>query len=308
MKNFFYSLIILAAIGIALYDAKPIQQIISAWLYVPCAKPITYSIGSYDPRFGLTDTELQNDIAEAAQVWNDALGKPLLKYDMNSPLKVNFTYDNRQQATVQRNAIDGQISSGQAEFNMLKVRYDAMSANYESDKVALTSQVNAYNQSLKAYNDQVSSWNARGGAPKNTFAELQTTKANLASEGARLDQSRAAFNAEVATLNSLGQQLNSMAKSLNINIRNYNAVGASVGEQFNEGEYIEDSSGKRINIYEFKNENQLVRVMEHEFGHALGLDHVDNPHAIMYYLNEGTNSALTEADVSALKLVCNINN
>jgi predicted Zn-dependent protease len=40
--------------------------------------------------------------------------------------------------------------------------------------------------------------------------------------------------------------------------------------------------GKAINIYEFDKEEDLKLALVHEFGHAIGLGHVDNPKAIMY--------------------------
>ena len=100
--------------------------------------------------------------------------------------------------------------------------------------------------------------------------------------------------------------LNQMAKSLNLNVQTFNTVNASNGEQFDEGEYVEDASGRHIDIYQFENQDKLLRVMEHEMGHAIGLQHVSDPDAIMYYLNEGSNEKLTQADIDELKKVCGI--
>jgi predicted Zn-dependent protease len=50
-------------------------------------------------------------------------------------------------------------------------------------------------------------------------------------------------------------------------------------------------------------------VLAHEFGHALGLDHVEDPQAIMYYLMDKQNIKdlkLTTDDINALKKGCNI--
>jgi len=70
--------------------------------------------------------------------------------------------------------------------------------------------------------------------------------------------------------------------------------------------YERDADGERINIYQFESKEKLMRVLAHEFGHALGLDHVEDSQAIMYRLNNGVNQKLTEADISALSERCNL--
>ena len=44
----------------------------------------------------------------------------------------------------------------------------------------------------------------------------------------------------------------------------------------------------------------------HEFGHALGLEHLENSKAVMYRLNNGVNEKLTIDDILALKKRCNL--
>ncbi|MES2214229.1 MAG: matrixin family metalloprotease [Patescibacteria group bacterium] len=96
--------------------------------------------------------------------------------------------------------------------------------------------------------------------------------------------------------NSLVDQANQKVSTIN----------ESAGKEFNEGEYIYDEAGQRINIYEFTSRAELVRVLAHELGHALGLDHNSNPDSIMYYLNQSENGALTPEDSADLEALCHL--
>ncbi len=116
------------------------------------------------------------------------------------------------------------------------------------------------------------------------------------------------LNAEAASLNDLAAQIKSQVDALNAKIDAVNAnadtYNAQAGSSFEEGEFVSVYGSSRIDLYEFKNNTQLIRLMAHEFGHSLGLDHNANPDSIMYPENTATTLELSPEDKAALQARC----
>lgn len=282
-----------------------LAQEILDWLQ-PCERPITYSLGNIDSRFGISNTELLADINKASAIWGSAINRQLFKYSRGGDLKINLVYDNRQQATDTLRQLGITINDDKATYDTLKAKYDAFVASYNTQKVQLSALIAQYDAHKTAYENAVNYWNSRGGAPPGEYATLQKERSDLDAEAATINQDEASLNELADTINSTATILNKLVAQLNAQGNTYNTVGASNGTQFQEGEYVSDASGREIDIFQFDNEDALVRVLAHEFGHALGMQHVNNPKAIMYYLNEGINEKVTADDLAELKRVCRI--
>jgi len=272
----------------------------------PCQNPITYSIVNLDTQFGLTEEELLNSIKQAEEIWETAINKNLFEYSDAGDLKINLVYDYRQKATDALEKIGIVLNDDRSTYDSLKAKYNSLIASYKKEKAQIDYLIKAYNASKIALEKDIDYWNNRGGAPKAEYKTLEQRRVDLNNQAMIINQAENSLNELIDIINSTEIVLNKLIATLNLQVNTYNTVVSSTGKEFNEGEYVRDANGTVINIFQFNDENQLIRVLAHELGHALGLEHIDNPKAIMYYLNEGMNQKLTADDLAALKEMCEI--
>ena len=301
-------LFLLFLIALAFYFREPLLRtwsMLNARLN-PCAQPIAYSIGEFDARFGISKETFLKDLQKAESVWEKPVGKELFVYDPDGALKINLIYDDRQAATQKLQKLGIWIHDDQASYDALKVKYDALKKTIAKLKALYQAQSDAYDAKLAAYNKEVAHWNNRGGVTQETAGRFAREKEELDQMRNELNALQGKINVQVDELNALVVVINRLARSLNLVADEYNTIGASRGGEFEEGEYVRSIEGTRINIYQFDDQAKLIRVLMHEMGHALGLEHLENPKAIMYRLNNGVNAVLTVDDVAALKTLCRV--
>ncbi|MFA6215094.1 MAG: matrixin family metalloprotease [Patescibacteria group bacterium] len=291
------------------YFQTPLLQdwkLIADYFTPPCQKPISYRLGAIDQRFNLTEKDLLAAAKQAADIWSEPINRPLFNYSTTGEIKINLIYDYRQEATDKLKKLGIEVKDDKNSYDSLKLKYDASVSQYNNQKAALETLISSYEQKQAAYNARVKSWNDRGGAPAAVYEQLNQEKKSLNDLAAKINSQAAKVNDLVDNLNAEATILNKLITELNLTADKYNGVNSTLGGEFNEGVYQQDESGQAINIYEFDNQQRLIRLLAHELGHALGLEHTDNPSDIMYRLNQGTNEKLTDTDLAALKNACKI--
>ncbi len=296
MRYTFGVITILAAVGIIGFIAND--------LFVgPCERPIAYQIGSIDEEFDISTSTARSHLSAAETVWEQAVDKELFTYDPEAELQVNFVFDMRQRRTNEVNQLESELSEIQSSHEEIIARYEEISGRYDNLLQEYQARRQEYESNLAEYNDRVQTWRERGGAPDDVHEELAERRIEL-------DNTRESLAEERRRLEDLRQDINELASSGNTLAREYNQTANTFTERFGNSREFNQAiyAGEAINVYQFETGEDLRLALAHEFGHALGINHVDGSESIMHYLMEDQpldELALSEADVAALENACN---
>lgn len=318
MKRIF-KILILILLVVAVYQYRiPLREQFSLlqnnfdalFTKAPCTEPIPYSLGTFNTQFNISQKYFLSALLDAEAIWEKPSGLDLFSYtptDSDSQvLKINLIYDYRQQATGKLASLGIIVKNDRASYDMLKAKFTALKVQYATEKSAYDTQVVDFNRKQDAYQVEVNFWNKKGGAPQEDYDRIEKERLALEALSKKLQTTQNHINELVDEINALVVALNRLVATLNLSVENYNTVNVSRGESFEEGVYTSDGSNRQIDIYEFSSRAKLVRVLAHELGHALGLDHIEDPKAIMYKLNQGSSETLTKDDLTALKTKCGV--
>lgn len=270
-----------------------------------CDKIKTYRVGEIDSRFNISESQVQNVMEEVEEVWFEALGKELLTYSKNGQIRIDFIYGEQQKLFEDERSTSIRIKGKDQQFGTQKRKYDQISEDYEEN-------LEQYKTMLAKFNDMVDNHNAKiaGMRDQNITPEQQQkikeNEEKINRFKSRLDQKQR----EVETLrnrtNNQAEELNRLNAQRNELVSEYNSQFGEARE-FNQGRYVREGSNERIYVYQFSDMQSLKAVLAHEAGHALGLNHVDNPSSVMFELMNEHNMReieLSNEDIEALRERC----
>ena len=258
---------------------------------------IRYRIADVDPRFGLTQEQVNKLTEEAIQIWTLGTGKQHFVYDDHARLTVHLVYDERQYQTEQRKKHIAKIEQEQKIWSQKKSQVDQVSQNLEQSKLILDAKKTQLDALINQYNEYIGQLNRLGGANPQLHQQLELQAQFLDQQVQQIQIEIEQYNFNILRLNAQVDELNQLNHVIDTSVKQFKHNFQP--RLFDKGMF----NGKSIYIYEFESIDDLRVTLAHEFGHALGLKHHDTPEALMYPMLENQqleNFRLHPADLALL--------
>lgn len=261
--------------------------LVDTLLHTPCSDIIEYDIGSFDERYRISKDDFLTTIQLAELPWEEVAEKPLFVYTPGADFKINMLWSENQERLYEGEDLEKDLNLTQGSIDGIQQRYEALVKQYDSARRAFTRDESTFQRELVEWN--------RNPGTQQEYISLKKKEADL-------EQELTALNTLGKTVNTLAQQSNAKIDEYNQGVNQYN--GLFDGREFDAG----NTDGRKINVYSFDGTQELYTLLVHEFGHVLGIDHIDDPLSTMHYLlnDENKQGILTDKDKEAFIASCRL--
>lgn len=288
---------------------------------MPCMLPLAWRVARVDPVFGLDSAGAVALVAEAAALWEAAVGRPMFRQDDRDGFPVRFLLresEEGREADLTAAAFRRAEEEYRAAADLLGTRLVELQerlADEEVRRLDHLERVSGFEAEVDGHNREVEGWRDRGGAPEEVAAALQEREAALVAERTRLTGERTALEALRDTLASVEAGLRGdleahreRGEELQERLPSVREQAGFYREAIRAGADGTPVVGREIRVHRPGDRADLVRILAHELGHALGLPHLDVPGALMaaeYNRMEDRGAPVVgAADVARFQALC----
>ncbi|MDQ3288507.1 MAG: matrixin family metalloprotease [Pseudomonadota bacterium] len=262
---------------------RPFGQPRHSFAHVPCGIPIHITMGRVDPRFGFDEATVSRAMKEAAALWQDAAAADMFVWsDHPKAMVVSMQFDERQHNVNQQRSLRGGIDRDRSQLQSRDTALKQWGERIEAARRAHDRLAEAFAQRARAHEADVASWNT--GSPQARTAarrqDIERESAMIQSMGIELQRSQDELNRDIATYNRQAREQQQHADQFRGRVAQYNTLSSP--QPIESGRYSYDRErGRRIEVFRAGDYNDLVWILAHELGHAIGLDHLNRTGAVM---------------------------
>ena len=271
-----------------------------------CQKEITYSLDTFDERFQIKKEDFLYEVKKANKIWENILKRKLFKYvENNGEISLNLMYDNRQKNTSIIKEVVDEIKNKNESLEKYEKILEIQKTDYQSKKEKLKKEIILLTKKVENFNTQIKKLKENNKITKEIIEKVNSQKEKLEKEKQYIENTLKKLEKQQSLISRNVNNVNTKIKDFNNDIEYYTYTQKEAhNEKFKQGNFYENEYEKNISIYQFEDKIKLKRVLAHEFGHALGMRHVENKDSILYWLNESDNVIPTKEDIEMIKSIC----
>lgn len=237
--------------------------------------PLRYQIAELDPRLNLNKQQVIELSQQAAAIWSKDTGQNYFAYDPSATFVINLVFDQRQIRSIKRAENLHQLEKQQQIWLDQNQQLQILKQQLRYADTQLELQKTEYQAQAKSYQTAIEQLNAAH-SKKTLAKKFQKQQHALESQSQLLQARIYDYNLKVQQLQKQSEKSNQLRQQLVQSVDEFNQTFKP--QVLHKGQF----DGKQIFIYEFSSLDDLRLTLAHEFGHALGLKHTQDPKSLMY--------------------------
>lgn len=307
---------VLIGVGLLVATAPIGAQQLATGSRVPCIAPLSWTVARVDTRFDVSPEDVLRAAREAGDLWERAVGQQLFRFGAEDGFPISLDFDERQANVEEGREREGALEAERAGIEAGRLRLNQSAADHEVGVRRYEQDATQYEWAVRSYNNDMARLARQNEVSASERRELQRQADDLERTARDLERRVRELNQATESMQKESDRLNAwidaFADRQNSHADAYSQAPTEAGRYDETVFWIgaeHDKVTRRIRVFQFSDGDDLVLILAHELGHALGLGHAKESGAVMSAvmapeLDAGAMEGVTPTDVRMLASRC----